>query len=98
METKTLFGGAIVELNVLPAQEQTSPNPHVAPTLTAFVELYRLAHHYHEEEAFRRGFEAFLDEMLVFLEDRYIDKSAESDLVSEMEDFMNQRYAKKDEK
>jgi hypothetical protein len=36
--------------------------------------------------------------MLIFLEDSYIDSGAPSDLVSEMEEFMNQRYTKEEDK
>jgi len=61
------------------------------------MEVYRLAHSYGEDEAFGRFFEAFLDETMIFLEDRYLDKSADSDLVTEMEEFMNQRYEKKED-
>ncbi len=64
--------------------------------MNAFMEAYRLAHDYGESEAFGRGFDAFLDVVLVFLENRYLDKNSPGDLVSEMEDFMNQRYEKKD--
>jgi len=65
--------------------------------MNAFMEVYRLAHSYGEDEAFNRFFEAFLDETMIFLEDRYLDKNADSDLVSEMEDFMDQRYEKKED-
>ncbi len=98
MKTETLFGGAIIGLNVSSATDEMAANPKIAPTLLAFLEAYRLAHSYGEDEAFGRFFDAFLDETLIFLEDRYIDKSAGGDLVNEMEDFMNQRYEKKDRK
>lgn len=96
MKTETLFGGAIVGLNVSSATDEMPANPKIAPTVMAFLEAYRLAHSYGEDEAFGRFFDAFLDETLIFLEDRYIDKNADRDLVGEMEDFMNQRYEKKD--
>lgn len=96
MKTETLFGGAIVGLNVSSATDEIPANPKIAPTVAAFLEAYRLAHDYGENEAFERGFDGFLDEVLIFLENRYIDKNSPGDLVSEMENFMNQRYAKKD--
>jgi hypothetical protein len=97
MKTETLFGGAIVELSVSSATEETPANPKIAPTTQAFLEAYRLAHDYGESEAFSRFFDAFLDETLIFLEDRYVGKNANWDMVDEMEDFMNQRYEKKDD-
>jgi len=60
------------------------------------LEAYRLAHNYGEDEAFGKFFEAFLDETLIFLEERYISKNSDRDLISEMEDFMNHQYAKKE--
>ena len=65
--------------------------------MNAFMEAYRLAHNYGEDDAFVRFFDAFLDETLIFLEDRYLDKNADQDLVSDMEDFMDQKYGKKEE-
>lgn len=65
--------------------------------MNAFMEAYRLAHDYGESEAFGRGFDAFLDEILVFLEDRHLDKNSPGDFVSEMEDFMNLKYVKKED-
>lgn len=63
----------------------------------AFLEAYRLAHNCGEAEAFERFFNAFLDETLIFLEDRCIGKDADYDLVSEMEDFMDRKYVKKED-
>lgn len=97
MKTETLFGGAIVELNVSSATEEMPANPKIAPTAQAFLEAYRLAHSYGESEAFLQIFDVFLDETLTYLEDRFIGQNANWDLVDEMEDFMNQRYEKKDD-
>jgi hypothetical protein len=98
MKTETLFGGAIVGLNVSSATEDTAANPKIGPTLVSFLELYRLAHNYGEDERFSQIYEVFLDETLTYLEDRHIgkDEGGVWDLVGEMEDFMNQRYEKKD--
>ncbi len=95
MKTQTLFGGAVVELNVSSAVEERPASPKIAPTLQAFLELYRLAYNYGEDRSFGRCFEAFLDETLSFLEDRYIGKYAD-DLVGEMEDFMDEKYLKEE--
>ncbi len=97
MKTQTSFGGAIVELKVSSETDETLLDPKIAPTTQAFLELYRLALAYGEGEAFSRGFDAFLDEMLIFFEDRYIASSTKGDLVNEMEEFMNQKYRKGEE-
>jgi hypothetical protein len=61
------------------------------------MEAYRLAHCSGETEQFEFIFDVFMDETLIFLEDRYISKGGDGDLVSEMETFMDQKHGKEEE-
>jgi hypothetical protein len=74
MKATVWFGGAMVELAISSALEETAANPKVAATMMGFLEAYRLAHDYGEGAAFEAGCAAFLDEVIDFLEARYLTK------------------------
>jgi hypothetical protein len=92
MRVETLFGGARVELAVSSAAPDVPADPRIAVTLHAFLETMQIANSHGETEAFQLGFQAFIDEVLEFLESRHIPQGTfPGDLIAGMEDFMRRK-------
>jgi hypothetical protein len=91
------IGGASISTKIRPLSEETPINSQLAPNIESFLSMMQKASFCGMEESFGRCLASFLEEMDIYLDDKRIsrDDPMDTDIVGEMEEFMNEHLGPK---
>jgi len=91
------IGGASISVKIHPISEATPLNPKLAPDIESFLSLMQKASFCGAEESFSRCLASFLEEMDNYFDNKRIERDdpMDSEIVEEMEDFMNEHLDSK---